>query len=300
MTWVSAALASAAFMAVVSIVDSHLLSKRMPSLNSFLFPVAVVHFGLGLSILIALPLPGQIEINTVLIAVGSAVARTVGAVFMLKAMRTEEVSRIIPVVHTFPIFVAILAVPLLGEVLGYLEWLAIVMTVAGAILISVRTGTKGQALRLRRSFGLLLGCSLLWGVANTGTKYALDHISFWNMYSINAMCLGVVFALVALRHRTLNELVGMSLRNRTLSLLVLNELIAFVGVTMSFWAIEQGPVSLVSAILSIRPLFVFVFALILSLLLPAILEERLTKGIALVKMVSIALIVGGVSILALS
>jgi len=293
-------LASAALMAVVSIVDSHLLSRRMPSLSSFLVPVAVVHFGLGVSILIALPLPGQIGTDTVLIAIGSAIARTAGAMLMLKAMRTEEVSRIMPVIHTFPIFVAILAVPLLGEILGYLDWLAIAMTVAGAMLISVRTDTKGQGLRLRRSFVLLLGCSLLWGIANTATKYALDQISFWNMYSINAICLGVMFALVALRRRTLTELVGMGLRNRTLSLLVLNELIAFGGVIMTFRAIEQGPVSLVSAILSIRPLFVFVFALILSLVLPTILKERLTIGIVLAKMVSIALVVGGVAILALS
>ena len=293
-------MASAALMAVVSIVDSHLLSRRMPSLSSFLVPVAVVHFGLGVSILIALPLPGQIGTDTVLIAIGSAIARTAGAMLMLKAMRTEEVSRIMPVIHTFPIFVAILAVPLLGEILGYLDWLAIAMTVAGAMLISVRTDTKGQGLRLRRSFVLLLGCSLLWGIANTATKYALDQISFWNMYSINAICLGVMFALVALRRRTLTELVGMGLRNRTLSLLVLNELIAFGGVIMTFRAIEQGPVSLVSAILSIRPLFVFVFALILSLVLPTILKERLTIGIVLAKMVSIALVVGGVAILALS
>jgi drug/metabolite transporter (DMT)-like permease len=287
-------------MAVVSIVDSHLISRRMPSFNSFLLPVAAVHFGLGLSILLALPLPGQVETNAVLIAIGSAIARTVGAMFMLKAMRTEEVSRIIPVVHTFPIFVAIMAVPLLGEILGYLEWLAIAITVAGAVLISVRTGTKGQGLRLSRSFVLLLGCSLLWGIANTGTKYALDQISFWNMYSINAICLGGVFALVALRRRTLTELAGMALRNRILSVLVLNEIIAFAGTTLSFRAMEEGPVSLVSTVLSIRPLFVFVFALALSLVLPAILEERLTKGIVLVKIVSIALVVGGVAILTLS
>ena len=53
---------------------------------------------------------------------------------MLKTMRSEEVSRVVSVVHTFPIFVAIMAVPLLGEVLGKTEWLAIFMTVTGRTL----------------------------------------------------------------------------------------------------------------------------------------------------------------------
>jgi drug/metabolite transporter (DMT)-like permease len=299
MTWIAAALASAAIMAVVAVVDSHLISKRMPSLNSFLIPAGVFHLGLGLLVLATVPLPSQVETTTLLVAVGSGIARTVGALFMLNAMRTEEVSRIMPVVHTFPIFVAILAVPLLGEVLGYTEWLSIAMTVAGAVLISIRTGTKGQGIKLRRSFLLLMGCSVLWGVANTASKYALDEISFWNMYSINAICLGAVFAAVALRRRTLSELTGLRLRNQTLALLSLNEGIAFAGIILSFWAMEQGPVSLVSTLLSTRPFFVFVYALVLGLVLPAVLEEKLTKGVALVKIVSIGLIVGGVTLLTL-
>ena len=85
----------------------------------------------------------------------------------------------------------------------------------------------------------------------------------------------------------------------TYALLSLNEGIAFSGIILSFWAMEQGPVSLVSTLLSTRPFFVFVYALVLSLVLPAVLEERLTKGVALVKLVSIGLIVGGVTLLTL-
>jgi hypothetical protein len=51
--------------------------------------------------------------------------------------------------------------------------------------------------------------------------------------------------------------------------------------------------------LSIRPAFVFVYALVLGVVLPAVLEEKLTKGVALVKIVSIGLIIGGVTLLTL-
>lgn len=52
---------------------------------------------------------------------------------MLQSTRSEEPSRVIPVVQTFPMFVAILAVPLLRESLGYIDWVSILMTVAGAV-----------------------------------------------------------------------------------------------------------------------------------------------------------------------
>ena len=108
-------------------------------------------------------------------------------------MRSEEVSRVISVTHTSPILVAIIAAPILDETLGYTEWLAIFLTVAGAVLISIRWSTHGQNIRLRKSFITLIISSLLFGVANVASKYSLNYISFWNMFSVNAFCFGAVF-----------------------------------------------------------------------------------------------------------
>jgi len=46
-----------------------------------------------------------------------------------------------------------------------------------------------------------------------------------------------------------------------------------------------------------RPFFVFLYALALSFFFPAVLGERLSRGIIAVKIVSIALIVGGIAII---
>jgi len=54
---------------------------------------------------------------------------------------------------------------------------------------------------------------------------------------------------------------------------------------------------LVSALASVRPAFVFIYALVLSRILPVALEERLTKGIVATKIVSIVLIISGVTII---
>ena len=299
MGWITASITTAAILGVVAIIDSHLLSKRLPSLWAFLLPVGIIHLSFGLIVLGINPLPEGVGVTPLLVAFGSGIIRGIGATMMLNVMRSHEISRIIPVTHTFPIFVAILAVPLLGEALGYMEWLAILITVGGAILISVQRNTEGRGLRLDTSFAILLGSSLLMGIANIGSKYALDYVSFWNMYSINAISLSTVFLILSVRPWVVWELREMKQRGTALGWLALNEVVALAGFTLSFWAMERGPVSLVSTITSVRPAFVFIYALALSRVFPTLLEERLSRGTIAVKVISIALIIGGVTLLTL-
>jgi len=298
-TWLPIAISAAAITAVVSILDSHLITKRFPSLAAFLAPIGILHFVVGLVVIAVNPLPEGTGAGVMAVAFASSVVRVAGALLMLRTMRSEEVSRIMPVVNTFPIFVALLAVPVLGEVLGWLEWLAIIITVSGAVLISAQRDSESKGVRLRKSFVTLMISSILFGTANIGSKYALDHISFWSMYGINAVCLGGIFLIFSLRPSVLREIKHMEQRGKALGLTAFNETIAIVGFVMSFWAMKQGPVSLVSTILGTRPAFVFVFALALSFFFPAVLGERLSRGIIATKIVSIGLIIGGVTLLTL-
>jgi len=297
--WIPLAITASATTAVVSILDSHLITKRFPSLRAFLTPAGTIHLVVGLVVLLINPWPAGTDTLVLVAAFGSAVIRVAGVLLMLRTMRFEEVSRIMPVVNTFPIFVALLAVPVLGEVLGWVEWLAIIITVSGAVLISARWDAERKGVQLRRSFATLMVTSILFGAANIGSKYALDHISFWNMYGINAVCLGGVFLIFSLRSSVVGEIRQMKQRNTALGLTILNEGLATAGFIMSFWAIEQGPVSLVSTIIGTRPAFVFVYALVLSLFFPGVLNEHLSRGVIITKIVSISLVIGGVALLTL-
>ncbi|MFC1919021.1 EamA family transporter [Chloroflexota bacterium] len=297
MTWITAAIISPAIMGLVAIIDSHLISKRMPGFRYYLMPVGILHLVFGLIILGLQPLPEGVGTNILLVAFASGFFRATGSFLMLRTMRFEEVSRVIPVSQTFPIFVAILAVPLLGESLDPIRWLSIFMTVGGAVLISVKQNTNGQGIILRKSFAVLMVSSLLMGIANITSKYALEHISFWNMYSVSAICFATIFLPYSIRPKLLQGLRDMKKRNKSLALLVINECMVLASIVLSFRAIEMGPVSLVSTILSIRPFFVFIFALALSRVFPTVLEERLSRGAAFIKLASIGLIIGGVTLL---
>jgi len=216
---------------------------------------------------------------------------------MLYSLKRAEVSRVIPVVYTYPIFVAIIAVPLLGETLYYLQWLAIIIVVIGAVMVSAQQSPSGATTWQGKPLLILFGSSLLFALADIASKYALNYVSFWNMFSISAICMSGIFLLVSIRPHILRQLSNMKGRNSTIGLLVLNETLAPIGILLSFWALERGPVSLVSTIVSSRPMFVVLFALILSRISPTFLEWHPGKGRLPLRLIATAMIISGITII---
>ncbi len=300
MNWASAALLSSGILGIVNIVDSHLLTRRMPSLASFLLPAGMFHLIYGTALFFIFPFPEGAGTYPLAIAIASGVVRAISITIMLYTMTREEISQVVPVVYTYPVFVAIAAVMLLDERLVYLQWLAIAVVAAGVVLISLKRGPSGRRARLFRSFGLLLLSSLLLAAADVTAKYALDYFSSWNMYSLSVVAMSATFIATSLRGNTLRELRSMPRLGSALTIIACNELLTPAGIVLSFWAIEHGQVSLVSTILASRPIFVFLYALILSRIWPAFLNQQLTRGALLVRFVATAMIVSGVAVIYLA
>ena len=300
MSWVNTAILGAAVFGIVNIIDSHLLSKRMPSLRALLLPAGIIHLTYSLVLFNLFPLPESTAILPVLVAVASGMLRTAALTIMLYSLKKEEVSRVIPIVYTYPIFVAIMATQLLGETLYYLEWLAITIVVAGAVMVSVRRAPSGSITWLGKPFLLLFGSSLLLATADIATKYALAYISFWNMFWLSAFCMSGIFILVSIRPSVFRQLSSLKQRNSALGLVAVGETLALLAILLVFWALERGPVSLVSTIASSRPIFVVIFALILSRVSPVFLEWQPSRGMLALRLIATAMIVGGISIIHLT
>ena len=298
--WVSIAIFGTASIGLVNVIDSHLISRRMPSLRAFLLPVAVVTLSYALVVFYLFPLPEDIGIRPVAVAAASGTLRGSSIIILLYTMKREEVSRVIPVASTYPVFVAIMAVLLLGETLNYLQWIAIIIVVAGAVIISYRRSAGGSTTWQGTLFFLLIGSSLLMAMAHITAKYALTSVSFLNMYCIGAFCMSGLFFLISLRPHILQELGNMKQRNSSLTLIALNEIVVMIGVVLLFWAMERGPVSLVSTIISSRPIFVGIFALILSRVLPTLLEWHYGRGMLALRFIAITMIVVGIAIIYLT
>ena len=296
--WATTAILGTTALAVVHIVDSHLIARRMPGLRAYLLPVGLIILVFGVVTCALFPLPAGVDAGPLWVAVACGVLRTLALSLLLYVLKTEEVSWASPLFHTYPVFVALMAVPLLGEVLGWMQWLAVVIVVLGALVISIKRSPAGHRFHPDRPFLLLAGASVLMALSDVCGKYALEYISFWNMYWISSFCMTAGFLLVALRPAVFRQLGSIPRLKTTLAVVAANESLAMVGIVLIFWAMASGPVSLVSTISSSRPIFVFIAALLVSLIRPdLLLEERSSKGVLALRLVATAMIAGGIAII---
>ena len=102
-------------------------------------------------------------------------------IIMFSILASQEVSRVVPVVSTYPVFVALLALVFLGESVTGLAWVGIFTTVVGAALVSLGPSknpnmTKGTISALF----LLLLASLAFGLSQFITKAISQEISLWH------------------------------------------------------------------------------------------------------------------------
>lgn len=296
MTWTNAALLSAGIMALVSVLDSHLVSKRLPSLRAFMLPVGVIHLVLALVTVLVAPFAVPVFSLPVGYAVLSSCIRVVAIVILLDSLQREEVSTVIPIVYTYPVFVAIMAFMFLGERLEPMHWGAVCIVVVGAVLVSMGRGPSISDMARPRA-ALLFLASLLFAVADVTGKQALSDISSWNLFCVGAATMGLVFVALGLRPRVVRSIRELPDCKRALALLAGNEVLAPVGIAMSYWALERGPVSLVSTVISSRPLFVVAFALLLSRIAPGFLFWSGGRRTVIMRIAATALIVGGIAII---
>ncbi len=296
--WISIAILGTVALGLVNIFDSHFVSRRMPSLRAYLLLVSSVMLTFGLLTLYLFPLPDGVSPWPLAVAIISGILRTAAVAILLYVLKTEEVSRAVPVFYTYPVLVAIMAIPLLGETLSYLHWLAVIAVVTGAVVISARRVPGGPTTVMGKPFLFLMGSGLIMAFADISSKYALGYVSFWNMYWISALSMSGIFLIFSLRRRTLEELSSMSRQKSTIGLVAFNESLAVAGIILIFRAMESGPVSLVSTITGSRPIFVFILALILSRVRPGfLLEGQPGRGVLALRLIATAMIVGGIAII---
>lgn len=302
MSWTGLAIISTALMGVASIIDSHLLSKRLPSMRAFLLPVSLIHLPVAAFVLYLFPLPEGVGYSPILFAIAAGVVRSGAVLIMLYILKSEEVSRVVPIIYVYPIFVAVLAVPVLGEMLSYLQWLAIIIVVAGAVLISFeRSPLSPGRWRLGKSVIALLASALLWAVSDILRKQALlAGISPWNAFSLYELCMVGIFLLVSLRPVILRQWRDHKEKKIALSYVLADESVSLVGIALQFWALDTGPVSLVSTIIGSRPVFVVVYSFILGLFLPNFLLRTPSRLLMFTRLFATLLIVIGINMINLS
>lgn len=300
MSWITITLLSASFIGLISVLDKAFLHHFARSYLTLALLIALGQATIGV-VFIAIAPMDDLSMGPVGWSIGAGALWAVATIIIVKVMTRREVSRVIPVVQTFPIFVAPIAVLFLGERLESYHWATIFMTVAGAVMISMRQNDGGTSFVLDGSFYLLLFASFSLAAMNVASKQSVENLPVLTAHGIRAMSFGVTLLALSIRTESLDEIREMVRRKSpALGLFAGNEfLVANTGMLLGLWALSLGPVSLVTALTAASSLFLLLYTTLLALRFKGMLGEQVTRRTVAVKLTATTLIVIGVATISL-
>lgn len=303
MSWIVIALASGVTWAGVSIVDKTLLQNYFRSHVTLWLAISLPQGIVGLAFVGGFAWSSDLTSTGTLWAFISGAISGLSGLFLLYALKSQEVSRVAPIAQTSPIFAAILAFVFLDETLTLVQWVAVMATVAGAILLSTHRDTEHHNLFLDRSFFPLMLASILMAVAHVVSKAALDTLSVPLVHGLRSLGLSTVLFWASIPSKDARHELMRLVRSRSngLVLVAVGDMGLALGAVLLFlWALSTGPVGLVSALGVTRSLFVLLFSTLLTLKFGDILGEKVTPRALGLKLISITLIVAGVGAITIS
>ena len=298
--WILVALVAAATLALVHLTDKRLLDHHLPSIDTLYAWVAI---GLAVYIAGALAIfgvPDDTSLSFILVALASGLALGIGYALLFVALKVDEASRAVAISQIYPIFVAFLAVPFLGERLSAFQWASIVLVVMGTMIISLPAVPRSRgALKPTRGIPASVASGLFLAVGFFLAKLALSESSLTTVFIYQQA--GTLLAFLPFcRPRVCVQLFRAMRQPSTVGLLIVGEgMLPLVVVVCALLATSLGPVSLVTAFLATTPLFVFMLATLLSQARWHLMEEALSPRALAMKFAAIAMIVAGVSSLGL-
>jgi len=275
--------------ASLNVVEKTIISKFINKPGVYTFYIGVIVGSLGFLIILFNGL--KIPSASVLIAALSAGFLFIYAVYpYFKSLTFEEVSRVVPLWQTIPLFVLILEFVFIKEKLSVNNYIAFSLLLLGGILISVKR-VKGF-FKVSKAFYWMLSSSFLLGIIYILRKYIMLNHFYWdNVILLSIGTLTGAFSLLFfknIRKEFLN--VFYSVNNKIRFTVIGTQILNGVATLSNNYALVIAPASLVSVSSSVlQPFFVLIYAILLSKFLPNLLKEEVNKKILLNKIIAIVL-----------
>jgi len=283
--WVIFSILAALCWAIVNIVDKYILTKwvRQPIILVIILAIIgliasiIVYFIYGFSYL---------SYFNIILAFIAGIFYILMAIFYFRAVKIEEVSRVIPLFFLSPLFILIFAGIFLGEVFILSQYLGIILLMVGAILIS----SKGLSrISLGKAFWWMMLSVIAISINALLTKYLLNFADYWTIFAWTRI--GAAIGIIPITYIYLPELINTVKQygKKVVAVISANETLNLFGILSVTIAVSIGYVTLVNALSSVQPFFLLLFAVILSIFYPSILKEEIGKSVIFQKLLAIIL-----------
>lgn len=288
MDWLPFALIAPVLMTVINYGDKFLVSNRRSNPLAVLTYMTLVNIGLGLGLwtltgFVLLPVTDML----VLMLAGAAIIW--GNVSYFTAMAQEEASRIIVMIRLQSVVVLLLSGLFLGETLTLRQLVGFSLILLASTAVTIERKAKGpMGVRLQpsKSFWLMVIAACFWGSSAVLADSALarnvsDFASLAVATAQNALGYamgGIVLFLIFpgvrrafLTHRPL-------LDRTVIAGAFVVEVVFLIRQFVLFTALTLGPVALVSVIGSTQVFVGVLFGWLLTLWLPRIFDEDISRS----------------------
>jgi drug/metabolite transporter (DMT)-like permease len=300
--WLTITISFYFILAAVFLVDKYLLSGSIANPKVYTFYVGV----LGIATLVLIPFVGFHipPLPQIILAIFSGAIFIFSMFWFYKSLQLFEASRVIPAINGLvPLFTFFLVyiISFGKEAPSFYDIAAFFLLVAGSFLIVAK---KDKFINFK-SLKLSVSCAFLLSLFFVSTKYVYLGMDFWTGFILAkiggvlvAVCLFVFFKEV--RDEIFQKkAVG---KQKAMGIFILNQGAGGLANVLENWAIFLAPlpyVALINALQGVQYIFLLIFAVILSVKLPQILKEEISKKIIMQKIVAILVIGSGLAILTL-
>lgn len=298
MDWVYIVLFAYLLQAVVFVVDSRVVNKQLGNAASYAFFVSI----LGLAAFLLAPFSLTTISQTTLIASALAgAAFTYATLFLYRALKKHETSRVIPIVGgTVPIFSFLLSFLFLAERLKTTQIISFVILVIGTVLITYpfHKGHTTHHIKSRMIGEMLLSALLfaVWGLLSKRVFMETNFVNGVIWIRIGAALAGLLLLLgPTLRKEILHG--GKRMNARVSGMIIGNKTLGAAAGMLLLYAIANGNPILVHALQGVQFVFLLGLVVVLSHWLPRLFKEDMRPGLMAQKLISSIIIGFGVALL---
>ncbi len=275
MPWLLAALLEPALHAVTNLIDSHFSNSvfRRPGTMIFFASFTNLCF---VPLLFLIDPPQMLSLGQ---AAPFLILGLTGTAYLYpyyKALQSDDASVVVSLFSLGKVFVPLLAFFALGERLSPSQYLGFLVLVISGALLTLNGSPKG-GWRPNASFWWMMLCALILAVEAVAYKFVFLSLG-WGTGFAWGTAFSFLFALPLLLPKAVRQDIRAHWPafRKSFPLFALEEFLTFAGSGASTFAISLASVTLVSAISASQPLFVLLFALLLSRFLPGAFREDLS------------------------
>ncbi len=293
MSWITFSILSSLLLAAGNIADKYIVDKHVNKLGALALIYAIIMYIFAGLIFLFIGF-NILPIKDTFLILLTGVFAVSALLAYYKALVIDEASRVIPLFQTVPIYALILGYVFLGEVIKPITYPGFILVLLGGILLSTKK-FDASILKPRSSFLLMMVAAFSSAAISIIFKKISLENSFWQTLAWQNLAIAIVASFLVTAPTLRKDFIE-TIHNKGIKIIGLmgsSESLFFFGGMLKYYAITLAPVALVTVLGGVQPFFVFLYGILLTIFLPHLIKEELSKKILTQKLFSIFLIVIG-------